>query len=57
MLQPRHGLAASLLMLSALAFATAYLIQDTTGAHLELAPIFFGAALVVLTVRVARTRP
>lgn len=50
----KRGVAALLLLVSVLAFAAAYLIQDTTGANLELAPVFFGAALLVTSVRLDR---
>ena len=45
-----------LLAVAAIAAVAASLITDTTGAHLELAPVFFGAAVAVVTVRVFRTR-
>ena len=50
----KRGVAALLLLVSVLAFAAAYLIQDTTGANLELAPLFFGAALVVVSLKLSR---
>jgi hypothetical protein len=34
----------------------ACLVSDTPGAHLELAPVFVGVALAVVTVRTYRSR-
>jgi hypothetical protein len=53
----RLGAALVLLLVSAFAFTSAYLIRDHSGAHLELAPVFFGAALLVVSVRLTRRRP
>ena len=46
-----------LLVVAAFAAGAASLISDTSGAHLELAPVFFGAALAVVAVRMFRSRP
>ena len=42
MAHTKHGVAAWLLVVGALAMVAACLIRDTTGAHLELAPVFVG---------------
>jgi len=48
--------AAWLLVVGALATASAYLVSDSSGAHLELAPLFFGVAMAVVVVRMFRSR-
>jgi hypothetical protein len=53
----KRGVAAWLLVVAALAAVAASLITDTSGAHLKLAPVFFGAALAVVAVRIFRSRP
>ncbi len=52
----KRGVAAWLLAVAGLASAAAYLIRDTSGAHLELAPVFVGAAVAVTTVWTFRSR-
>ena len=47
----KHGVAAWLLVVAATAVLAASLITDTTGSHLELAPVFVGAAVAVTAVR------
>ena len=56
MAQTKRGVAAWLLVVVALAAAAASLITDTSGAHLELAPVFVGAAVAVASVRMFRSR-
>jgi len=55
--QTKRGVAVWLLVVTAIAAGAASLISDPSGAHLELAPVFFGAALAVVTVRMFRSRP
>jgi hypothetical protein len=55
-LHTRRGVAVLLLLVSVFAFVSAYLIQDSSGANLELAPLFFGAALLVTSLRLSRPR-
>jgi uncharacterized membrane protein (UPF0136 family) len=52
----KRGVAAWLLVVGALAAVSAYLVTDTSGAHLKLAPVFVGVALAVATVRMFRSR-
>ena len=49
-------LAASLCVVAMLAVGSAYFVSDTSGAHLELAPIFVGAAVFVASVWMLRSR-
>jgi hypothetical protein len=56
-LTKHRGAAVVLLVVSLLTAAAACLVQDTTGANLELAPVFFGAATATLAVKLSRTRP
>jgi len=46
-----------LLVVAAVAAGAASLISDTSGAHLELAPVFLGAAIAVAAGRLYRSRP
>ena len=48
--------AAWLLLVGVIAAGSARLVSDSTGAHLELAPLFVGVALAVAVVRLARHR-
>jgi hypothetical protein len=48
--------AAWLLVVAVLAIGCALLVTDPTGAHLELAPVFVGAALALASVRAFRAR-
>jgi hypothetical protein len=54
--QTKRGVAVWLLVVAAIAAVAASLITDTTGAHLELAPVFVGAALAAAGVRMFRSR-
>jgi hypothetical protein len=56
MARTKHGVAGWLLVVAALAVLAASLITDTTGSHLELAPVFVGAAVAVAAVRLFRHR-
>jgi hypothetical protein len=56
-LTKRGAIADWLLVVVTMAAAAAYLISDTSGAHLELAPLFVGAAVVVAALRLLRSRP
>ena len=56
MAQTKRGVAVWLLVVAVIAVVTASLITDTTGAHLELAPVFVGAALAAAGVRMFRSR-
>ena len=57
MARNRHAVTVWLLVVTAIAAVTAYLISDTSGAHLELAPVFVGAAVAVAAIHVFRSRP
>jgi hypothetical protein len=57
MAQTKHAVAVWLLVVTANAAVAAYLISDTSGAHLELAPVFVGAAVAVAAIHVFRSRP
>jgi hypothetical protein len=57
MSRTKQGVAVWLLVVTATACVAASLITDTSGAHLELAPVFVGAALAVVAIRVCRSRP
>ncbi len=56
MTHTKHRVAAWLLVVAALTLLTASLITDTSGANLELAPLFVGAAVAATAVRMYRTR-
>jgi hypothetical protein len=56
MSRTKHVVAAWLLVVAALAVLAASLISDTTGAHLQLAPVFVGAAVAAAAVRMFRSR-
>jgi hypothetical protein len=45
-----------LVVVSGVAGVSAHLVTDRSGAHLQLAPVFVGAALAVATVWVSRSR-
>jgi hypothetical protein len=45
-----------LFVVGGLAMISAYLVGDTSGAHLELAPVFIGLAIAVVFVRMFRSR-
>jgi len=49
-------MALSVTAVGVLAISCALLVTDPTGAHLELAPLFVGAALAVVVVRFFRSR-
>ena len=52
-----HGVATWLLLLAAAAVLAASLITDSSGARLELAPVFVAAALAAVAIRSFRSRP
>jgi hypothetical protein len=52
----KRGVTAWLLVVGGLTFCSAYLVGDGSPAHLELAPVFVGAALAAAMVRVFRYR-
>ena len=52
----KRGVAIWLLVVTVIAAMAAHLITDTSGAHLKLAPVFVGAALAVVAVRIFRSR-
>ncbi len=56
MASTRSTVTAWLLVVGGLAVMAAYLVSDRSGAHLELAPVFFGVALAVVFVRMFRSR-
>jgi hypothetical protein len=56
MARTKRGVATWLLVVTAVAVLVASLITDTSGAHLELAPVFVGAALAAAAVRLFRSR-
>jgi uncharacterized membrane protein (UPF0136 family) len=56
MARTKQGVAVWLLVVTAIAAVAAYLISDTSGAHLKLAPVFVGAALAAAAVRMFRSR-
>jgi hypothetical protein len=49
-------MAAWLLVVGGFAVVSAYLVSDSSGAHLELAPVFFGVAIAVVCVHAFRSR-
>ena len=51
MARTKHGVAGWLLVVAALAVLAASFITDTTGSHLQLAPVFVGAAVAAAAVR------
>jgi hypothetical protein len=55
MVSTKRTMAAWLVVVGGLAAVSAYLVQDTSGAHLRLAPLFVGTALVVTCVRLFRS--
>jgi hypothetical protein len=52
----KRTMAAWLLVVGGFAVVSASLVSDGSGAHLELAPLFFGVALAVVFVRTFRSR-
>ena len=52
----KRTVAAWLLVVGGFAVVAAYLVSDSSGAHLELAPVFFGVAIAVVFVRTFRSR-
>ena len=52
----KRTMAAWLLVVGGFAVLAAYLIKDGSGANLELAPLFFGVAIAVVSVRTFRSR-
>lgn len=56
MASTKRTVTAWLLVVGGLAVMTAYLVSDASGAHLELAPLFFGVAMAVVVVRLYRSR-
>jgi Flp pilus assembly protein TadB len=52
----KRTVTAWLLVVGGLAVMAAYLVSDGSGAHLELAPLFFGVAMAVVFVRLYRSR-
>jgi hypothetical protein len=52
----KRVMAAMLLVVGVLTIASACLVRDTTGANLALAPIFVGAALGFVVVRLGPSR-
>lgn len=52
----KRTMAAWLLVVGGFAVMAAYLIKDGSGANLELAPLFFGAAITVVALRTFRAR-
>ena len=56
MTSTKQGVATWLLVVAAAALLAASLITDTSGANLELAPVFLGAALALVAVRPFRHR-
>ena len=56
MASTKRTMAAWLLVVGGFAVMAAYLIKDGSGAHLELAPLFFGGAIAVVFVRTFRSR-
>ncbi len=51
-----RGVAVGLLVCAVFATIGALLVTDPTGAHLELAPLFVGAALALASLRAFRSR-
>jgi uncharacterized membrane protein YgaE (UPF0421/DUF939 family) len=51
MTRTKQGVATWLFLVAAAALLAASLITDTSGANLELAPVFVGAALALVSVR------
>ena len=56
MASTKRTVTAWLLVVGGLAVTSAYMVSDSSGAHLELAPVFFGVALAVAFVRLFRSR-
>ena len=56
MTSTKQGVATWLLVVAAAALLAASLITDTSGANLELAPVFVGAALALVAVLSFRAR-
>jgi predicted cobalt transporter CbtA len=52
----KRTVAAWLLVVFGFAVVSADLVSDSSGAHLELAPVFFGVAIAVAFVRMFRSR-
>jgi len=52
----KRTVTAWLLVVGGLAVMAAYFMSDSSGAHLELAPLFFGVAMAVVFVRMFRSR-
>lgn len=56
MARTKREATAWVLLVCVIAAGSALLVSDTTGAHLELAPLFVGVALAVTVVQLARHR-
>jgi len=56
MASSKRTMTAWLVIVGGLAMISAFLVRDTSGAHLELAPVFVGVAVAVVFVRLFRTR-
>ncbi|HRD60022.1 MAG TPA: hypothetical protein PLZ93_08935 [Nocardioides sp.] len=56
MAHTKRGMAFGLLVCALAAGIGALLVTDPTGAHLELAPLFVGAALAIAWSRAVRSR-
>ncbi len=56
MARTKRSVTAWLLVVGGFAVMAAYLVSDGSGAHLELAPVFFGVAIAVVFVRIFRAR-
>jgi hypothetical protein len=52
----KRTVTAWLLVVGGFAVLAAYFVSDSTGAQLELAPVFFGVAIAVVFVRMFRSR-
>jgi hypothetical protein len=52
----KRTMAAWLLVVGGFAVVAAYFVSDSSGANLELAPVFFGVAISVVCVRTFRSR-
>ena len=52
----KRAMTVSVTLVAVLAIGSALLVTDTTGAYLELAPVFVGAALALVLVLAFRSR-